>query len=153
MLAMTKKTGYGLIAMTHLAKIGPEKLASAREIAEEYDVPVALLMNVLKELATEGFVQSVRGAHGGYRIARNPDEVNFIELMEVLEGPMRLAECVINEVGDGRHSKCRIMDKCPIADPVHRVHRKIYDFLSDLTLADVLLPTKEEAMIFAKGRA
>lgn len=151
MLAMTKKTGYGLIAMTHLARLGSKGLASAREIAEEYDIPMALLMNVLKELAVEGYVRSVRGAHGGYRIAKRPEEVNFVGLMEVLEGPMKLAECVIGNVDDDGRVKCDMMAKCPISDPVHRVHRKIRDFLSDVTLADILQPTEAETPVTGKG--
>lgn len=146
MLAMTKKTGYGLIAMTHLAGLGPAGLASAREIAGEYNIPLSLLMNILKELAAGGYVQSVRGARGGYRIARPPEEVNFVELMETLEGPMKLAQCILGEVDDDTHSKCKLMPTCPIADPVHRVHRKIRDFLSDLTLADVLQKTEEQTL-------
>ncbi|MBN1555782.1 MAG: Rrf2 family transcriptional regulator [Phycisphaerae bacterium] len=148
---MTKKTGYGLIAMTHLAQLGPEGLASAREIAEEYTIPLALLMNILKELAAGGYVQSVRGARGGYRIARPAASVNFVELMEILEGPMKLAECIRGEVDDDAHSKCKLMPKCPIADPVHRVHRKIRDFLSDLTLADVLQPKTREPAVAGEG--
>lgn len=151
MLAMTKKTGYGLIAMTHLAALGPEGLASAREIAEEYHVPVSLLMNILKELAAGGYVRSVRGARGGYRLARRPEEVNFVELMETLEGPMRFAECVLGEENAAASGKCRLMARCPISDPVHRVHRKIRDFLSDLTLADVLQPSGTSAAA-TKGR-
>jgi Rrf2 family protein len=148
---MTKKTGYGLIAMTHLASLDPKELASAREIAEEYNIPLSLLMNILKELAAAGYVQSVRGAHGGYRTARPPSEVNFVELMETLEGPMKFAECVLGDVDDEGYSKCKLMPKCPIADPVHRVHRKIRDFLLDLTLADVLQPDQDDVPAVEKG--
>jgi len=146
MLAMTKKTGYGLIAMTHLAGLGPAGLASAREIAEEYNIPLSRLMNILKELAAGRYVRSVRGAYGGYQIARRPEDVNFVELMETLEGPMKLAECVLGDLEDDARSKCKLMPRCPIADPVHRVHRKIRDFLSDLTLADVLQPSAEKTL-------
>ncbi len=138
--------------MTHLAKLGPKRLASAREIAEEYGIPMALLMNVLKELASAGYVRSVRGAHGGYRLARSPAEVNFIGLLETLEGPMKLAECVLGEVNDADvHATCKVMPHCPIADPVHRVHRRIRDFLSNLTLADVLTPAKGAAVGASSG--
>ncbi len=144
MLSMTKKTGYGLIAMTHLAKLPADSLASAREIAEHYEIPPALLMNVLKELAGAGYVQSVRGAHGGYRIVRAPEDVNFVGLMEVLEGPMKLAQCITGSVGDGQDGgACELMGKCPIADPIHRVHRRIRDFLRQVTLADVMAETGE----------
>jgi len=59
---------------------------------------------------------------------------------------MKLAECVLGN-NEGEYAKCKIMTKCPIADPVHRVHRKIRDFLSELTLADVLLPTRENTFV------
>ncbi len=139
MLAMTKKTGYGLIAMTHLARLPQGHLASAREISEHYEIPLALLMNILKELASAGYVKSVRGSHGGYHILKPPNEVNFVGLMEVLEGPMKLAECVMEDVSGGLdNGKCELMEKCPISDPIHRVHRRIRDFLIELTLADVM---------------
>jgi Rrf2 family protein len=138
MLSMTKKTGYGLIALTHLARLPKDQLASAREIAEHYGIPQALLMNILKELASKGYVCSVRGARGGYRICCNPREVNFISLMEDLEGPMQLAECIRGRHAPESTETCRLMEKCPIADPVHRVHRKIRDFLSDLSLSDLM---------------
>jgi Rrf2 family protein len=145
MLSMTKKTGYGLIAVTHLARLSRGRLASAREISEEYGIPQALLMNVLKELAAAGYLDSVRGARGGYCLARSPEEINFVGLMEVLEGPMKLAECVRDEVGETDDGICKLMARCPIADPVHRVHRKIRDYLSKLTLQDILDPEDESA--------
>lgn len=147
MLSMTKKTGYGLIAMTHLAKLPKGDLASAREIAEHYEIPQALLMNILKELATAGYVKSVRGSHGGYYILKPAEEVNFVGLMEVLEGPMKLADCVNEQVADGLETgKCELFEKCPISDPIHRVHRRIRDFLGELTLADVMTTRPEEAV-------
>lgn len=138
MLSMTKKTGYGLIALTHLARLGKDQLASAREIAEHYGIPQALLMNILKELAAKRYVCSVRGARGGYRLCCKPREVNFVSLMEDLEGPMKLAECIRGEHPPRSVETCKVMDKCPIADPVHRVHRKIRDFLADITLCDLM---------------
>ncbi len=138
MLSMTKKTGYGLIALTHLAKLPEGSLASAREIAEHYGIPQSLLMNILKELASAGYVNSVRGAHGGYSILKSPQEMNFVELMEILEGPMKFAECITGSLHDSK--PCHSMTSCPIADPIHRIHRKIRDYLSSLTLADIMSP-------------
>ncbi|MBT3277933.1 MAG: Rrf2 family transcriptional regulator [Phycisphaerales bacterium] len=142
MLSMTKKTGYGIIAMLHLARLADGKLASAREIAEEYMVPHALLMNVLKTLCASGYVTSVRGAKGGYSIDRDPANVNFVGLMEALEGPMKLAECITNKIDDDDPTNtCDLRDTCPIRDPIHRVHRHIRDFLTTLTLKDIMEET------------
>lgn len=141
MLALTKKTGYGLIALSHLAGLGDGKLASAREIAKIFDLPTSLMMNVLKELASAGFVESVRGARGGYRLLRRPGQISVAELVTALEGPIRASTCVA-----GRHEfdnhQCSVVDSCPLADPVHRVQRKISDFLRRLTLAEIAEPVQ-----------
>ena len=145
MLALTKKTGYGLIAMSHLAQLGGDELASAREIAETFDVSGSLLMNVLKKLANAGYVESVRGAHGGYRLARLPRDVNLAEVITVLEGPIRLAKCVSGELTEDGECGCQLMSRCPVADPVHRVQRKLSDFLRTVTLADIVEPQAAQA--------
>jgi Rrf2 family protein len=138
MLALTKKTGYGLIAMTYLSQLEGEELACAREIASRFSIPTRLLMNALKELSAAGYVESVRGAHGGYRLARDPDHINLAELVTVLEGPIRLAKCLSGKIGDASEECCTIMDRCPITDPVHRVQRKLSDFFRTLTLAEIV---------------
>ena len=140
MLSLNKKTGYGLIAMTHLARLNDGQVASAREIAEKFGVPMSLLMNVLKELSAANFVESVRGAHGGYRLARDPEGISLADLVEVLEGPIRLAACVTGELEPGEKAVCRMMESCPIADPVHRVQRRLHDFLCQVSLAELAEP-------------
>jgi len=139
MLALTKKTGYALVAMTHLAGLPEGRFESARLIARRFGAPTALMMNALKELAAAGYVQSARGAHGGYRLARRPEEISLADVVGVLEGPVRLAECV-TDAAEGQECTCRIMASCPIADPVHRVQRKLRDFLSKVTLAEIVDP-------------
>ncbi len=138
MLALTKKTGYGLIAMTHLARLEGDSVACAREIAGLFGVPPRLLMNVLKELSAAGYVESVRGAHGGYRLAKPPETINLADLVTALEGPIRLSKCLTGQVSDTGGGGCDDMDHCPISDPVHRVQRKLSDFLRTLTLAEIV---------------
>lgn len=145
MLALTKKTGYGLIAMTHLSHLAAGEVASAREIAERFGVPMSLLMNVMKELAAAGYVESVRGAHGGYRLAGSLNRVSLADLITAVEGPIRLAECISGAVAGGEDGICSLMDSCPISDPVHRVQRKLSDFLKKVSLAEIVEPAPAEA--------
>ena len=137
MLALTKKTGYGIIAITHLARLDGGGVASAREIANLFGVPAALLMNVLKQLAAAGYIESVRGARGGYRLARRLDKITLADLVEAVEGPVRLSDCLADP---NKHDECTLttMANCPISDPVHRVQRKLNDFLKKITLADLV---------------
>ena len=141
MLAFTKKTGYALVAITHLAHLDEGMVASAREIAETFGVPTSLLMNVLKELAAAGYVESVRGAHGGYRLAARPDAMTLADLVEVLEGPVRLAECITDEGAGEAECTCEVMARCPVTDPVHRVQRRLNDFLKKVSLAEIVEPS------------
>ena len=145
MLALTKRAGYGIIAMAYLAGPGRGRLASARHIAERFGLPMALMMNVLKGLAGVGLVESIRGARGGYRVTRDPQRVSVTDIIEALEGPIRLAACVEDcERPDGGCA-CALVDRCPIADPVRRLHQKMQDFLKTATLADMIQPVLEPA--------
>ncbi len=135
MVCLTKKTCYALIAMAYMAHRGGE-LSSAREIAERFDIPVSLLMNVLKELASAGYVESVRGARGGYRLARGTDEIAVGEMVEALEGPIRASHCLRDRIPDDQ--QCERTETCEIADPVHRLHRMMHDFLHGIALGDIM---------------
>ena len=141
MLALTKKTGYGIIAITYLARIDGQGVASALEIAELFGVPASLLMNVLKQLAAAGYVESVRGARGGYRLARQLDKITLADLVEAMEGPVRLSDCLTDSANNEDECTCQMMACCPISDPVHRVQRKLNDFLKKITLAEIVETT------------
>jgi len=142
MLSLSKKTGYGLIAMTHLATLGEGEVASAREIAERYGMPAALVMNILKELAAGGFVQSTRGAHGGYRLAREAEAITLGQLIGVLDRPIELAECLRDHSVEGEIT-CKVRGRCPIVDPINRVQRRLIDFLGSVSLSELVRPGVE----------
>lgn len=139
MLSLTKKTDYALIAMSRLAA-NPEAVFSAREIAQDFHVPLPLLMNVLKKLCASGLVRSVRGARGGYSLARPAAEVTLADLIVALEGPMKLAQCssAKGDDGNGQPHGCRLGEKCPIQGPLQRVHERLRDFLENVTLAEIV---------------
>lgn len=136
------------MAMGHLSQLDSGSLASARQIASRFDVSTSLLMNVLKQLASAGYIESVRGARGGYRLAIDPIDVSLADLVNLLEGPVRLAECVTHATGEGQCT-CQVMAQCPVTDPVHRVQRKLKDFLASVTLDEIVKPA--EALTHNKG--
>lgn len=139
MLSLTKKTGCGLMALTFLAK-SPRRLLSARAIAERFSVSTGLLMNVLKELAAAGYVESVRGAHGGYRLARPAEEITLADILCDIEGPIPRSTCLRPEAVAADPSSCRRAPECPVSDPVHLVHRRLRGVLEAITLADIMEP-------------
>lgn len=139
MLSLTKKTDYALIALGYLAE-HRNQTVSAREIAEAFSMPAALVMNILKTLHHANFLSSTRGTKGGYRLLADLKKFSMHDLIEVLEGPVRLAECVIvdNEAGGCGEGHCKIGRGCPIQAPIQALHAKLVGFLKDVSLAEVL---------------
>ncbi|MBI9017019.1 MAG: Rrf2 family transcriptional regulator [Phycisphaerae bacterium] len=146
MLALSKKTDYGLIALCHLAT-APEVLFSARKIAENYGMSGALLMNVLKSLTRNGLVESTRGVNGGYKLLRDPANITLAELVCAIEGPPKFVACA--EIDRNVQKKdsfdqksqvfdCNLAQACPVKSPVRKVHRKMIDFLEGITIADLV---------------
>ena len=151
MLSLTKKTDYALIALAHLARQGGAggdgNCASAREIGTAYGVPLSLLMSLLKTLTRSGLIQSVRGARGGYALARPATKITLATLLEVIEGPIQLVQCAGNtskskeeKTPDDPESKsiCELMDTCPVQHPAVQVHDRLIQFLRSVTLAELI---------------
>ena len=135
MLALTKKTDYALIALSHLAANG-NQVANARAIAARYHIPVALLMNVMKSLAHTGIVRSVRGSKGGYVLAVRPQDVSLHTVILAIEGPVEFVSCV-EPPGENGEASCELLSVCPISRPVRRVHDRLEQFLKDVTLTEI----------------
>lgn len=136
MLSLTRKTEYALIAICHLAR-SRAQVVSAREIATQHTVPVPLLMNVLKRLQQTGYVTSVRGARGGYLLARPPEDISLAGLIEVMEGPVKLVRCAPPQTVHG-DLKCAMSHGCQLRAPVHRVHEQLVKFLSGVSVAELV---------------
>jgi Rrf2 family protein len=134
MLQLTKKTDYSILALSYMAQ-RPNTVCTAREIAEQYHVPSALLMNVLKVLCQGELVRSLRGAKGGYCLARPADSITLADIIMTIEGPVRFVQCAAKPA-EGKDA-CRMMGTCPVSRPVRKVHNQLNDFLKQVTLAQI----------------
>jgi Rrf2 family protein len=144
MLNLTKRVDYGLIALTHLAVIGsrhkndaaPARL-SVRGAADSYGMSQPLLANVMKDLVRHGFVRSARGTKGGYELSVPPEALSVGRIVEALEGPLRLTECMNESGGTDHDSPCTLFDNCLIKRSMFIIHVKIRDALYGITIADL----------------
>ena len=93
MLRLSKKADYALMAMKHLAADAPHGTASAREIAEHYDIPLELLAKVLQQLTRRGFLVSQMGIHGGYHLARPTSAISVADVIQAIDGPLAITAC------------------------------------------------------------
>ena len=138
MIQLTKRTEYGLIALTHLAA-REGTVTSAREICERYPVPPRLLAEVLKALSRSNLVDSRRGAQGGYLLARSADEITVGDVVGALEGPPALTSC--ESLAEPASGPCGVEAVCPIRNPITNLREGIWDLLQRTTLRDLLRQT------------
>ncbi|MCU0227472.1 MAG: SUF system Fe-S cluster assembly regulator [Bryobacterales bacterium] len=132
MLKLTKKADYGLIALRHLAMAGdPTASSSAKQIAEQYGVPLPLLSKVLQRLARSGFLESLQGTNGGYRLARPSHEMSVLDVIHTIDGPVILTSCFHDD------QECDHTNNCTVREPLRKVHEAISNLLSSITIADI----------------
>ena len=149
MLKLTKKADYSLIALRHLAipgiPIGGEpvlRASSAKEIAEAYHIPLPILSKVLQKLGKAGFLQSVQGTNGGYKIARDPRHISVLEVIRAVDGPVILTACFT-------HDRCDQVGSCTVKEPLRKVHESILKLLDSISI-DAL--TKDDPMSGGGGK-
>jgi len=134
MLKISKLTDYGLLATVYLARNHGE-VASAREIAEFYHLPVPMITKVLKTLHQSEVIDSQRGVGGGYSFHGDPESVTLGQLIEVLEGPWDLVEC--ESTDDQGHATCAIRVACPSRRFMFGINRAVKGAFEQVTLGDL----------------
>ena len=135
MLQLTKRTEYGLIALTHLAASAEGGVVSVREICESYPVPRRLVAEVLKDLCHARLVESHRGASGGYSLARPADAISVGDVVAALEGHPSLTSCA--SLGLHTGTTCGVEPVCPIRSPIETLRLELWRLLNRTTLRDL----------------
>ena len=131
MLRLSKKTDYALMAMKHLALMGDRGSASAREIAEQYDIPVELMAKVLQRLARNGLLTSHQGTRGGYTLSRATASISVADIIQAIDGPLTVTACSTDD------EQCEQFMKCNVRDPLWRIKDRILAALATVSLAEI----------------
>jgi FeS assembly SUF system regulator len=127
MLRMGKMTDYATVVLASLAQ-EPATHRAATELAQRTRLSRPTVSKVLKGLQRAGMVISSRGAQGGYRLARPPEQITAAQILDVFEGPIAITEC------SGASSQCGIERLCRVGGAWQRVHAAIRRALEDVTL-------------------
>ncbi len=129
MLKLTKKIEYALIALQHMQGKNRNDITSAKEIAENFDLPISLLAKVLQQLAKHKIIMPIQGPNGGYQLNKSLDKIKLNDFIEIIEGPVGLVDCL-------HDPDCGHIGTCNIRLPIERVNNTIKDLFSNMTLAD-----------------
>ncbi|WKZ36599.1 MAG: Rrf2 family transcriptional regulator [Anaerolineales bacterium] len=106
-MQITRQADYAVRAVLHLARNSDQRTATST-IAEEQRIPPSFLAKIVSQLSIAGLLHTSRGARGGVTLARTAKEITLLEVIEAIDGPIQLNECV------GENSTCSFGDDCPL---------------------------------------
>jgi FeS assembly SUF system regulator len=133
MLKLSKLADYATVLMTVIAA-DAERVHTGQELAERSGVPVPTVAKLLKVLARGGLLQSLRGAHGGYRLARSSMQISVADVIAALEGPIGVTECSSHPGG------CTLESGCTTRANWRLINTAIRQALEAVTLAQMASP-------------
>lgn len=107
-MQITRQADYAVRAVLHLSKLGNNQRAATSTVAEEQHIPPSFLAKIISQLSIAGLLHTSRGARGGVTLARDPKEITLLEVIEAIDGPIQLNECV------GENGICSFEKDCPL---------------------------------------
>ena len=107
-MQITRQADYAVRAVLHLAKVGNGERIATSSVAKEQHIPPSFLAKIISQLSIAGLLHTSRGARGGVTLARDPREITLLEVVEAIDGPIQLHECVT------KGGVCSLEDHCPI---------------------------------------
>ena len=134
-MKLSTKGRYGLRAMVDIAGNGGEGAVSISSIAQRQNLSESYLEQLMSLLRKAGIIESVRGAGGGYRLARPPQSISVGEVLRALEGDLNPVEC---SARSGAGEPCAAEDTCVTKYVWQRISQSINETVDQIFLSDLL---------------
>jgi FeS assembly SUF system regulator len=139
---MSKMADYGTVIMTSIAR-EPAQVHSASELAGRIGVAVPTVSKVLKTLAREGLLVSLRGAKGGYALPRPPAQISVAQIIGAMDGPIGMTECSTHA------GLCTQESGCSVRANWQKVNHIVREALEQVTLEQMTQPTVQTVDVSA----
>lgn len=124
-MKLTRKAEYAIRAVLYLSTHPDSKNILTREIADNMKIPKQFLAQVMLNLSKNGYVRAVRGAHGGFNLAKEPSEISLKDVVESVEGKMSLNDCLIAD------DICDNSSFCPVHEVWLSAQEKMLNVLNN----------------------
>jgi Rrf2 family protein len=132
-MLLTRASEYALLSLDTIRKA--DKPVGAELLANELNIPKSFLAKIMQSLAKEGILESRKGAHGGFLLAKEPASITLYSVIVAAEGK---APAVLDCSQYVDSCPSGTIGTCTISPFLHRFQHKVDSFLSDLTLEDIL---------------
>lgn len=131
-MKISTKGRYGVRILLDLALHEGNTPRLIRDISESQQISEKYISRLIIALRRANMVRSIRGAKGGFRLARNPAELTLLDIVEVMEGPVAIVDCVRSP------EKCDRNDQCATREIWDNLNSEIRDAMRKVTLADII---------------
>lgn len=131
-MKFSTRVRYGLKAMLELSACYNTGLISIREISERRNVPLQYLEQLFKKLRAAGLVQAERGAYGGYRLSRSPEDISVGDVIRTLDGSLAPVDCAREDFD------CEYSELCTESKLYRRIRESMDEVVDSTTLLDML---------------
>lgn len=138
-MQITRQADYALRAMLYLSKLERNVKAATSLIAKEKNIPPSFLAKIISQLSIAGLINTSRGARGGVSLARRPEKISLLDVVEAIDGPITLNECVDDP------EVCSFGDNCPIHEVWCEAKTELVRKLSESTFDKLL--EREDAKV------
>ena len=138
-MQITRQADYALRAMLYLAQLEPNKRAATSQIAQEQRIPPSFLAKIISQLSIAGLIHTSRGARGGVSMARPPEAISVLEVVESIDGPITLNECSQSA------GACPFGENCPLRDLWCGTQNELVERLRKTTFGQILEQMKPVA--------
>lgn len=136
MFRLSKAAEYTIRGILYLSLKSDGETTDIEEISMAQDVPSSYLSKLFQTLGRKGFVRSQRGPDGGFVLAKKTKDISLLEVIETIEGPIYLNDCLI------RDGYCPKDDVCPVHDVWKEAQKRLLNYLSEYTFEDLAKAAK-----------
>lgn len=145
-MKLSTKGRYGVKAMFELALHFENETVSIKEISDKINVSEYYLEQLFSSLRKAGLIRSIRGAQGGYMLAKSPNDITVADIFNVLEGPIEISDCI-----DEDEFNCSRMGYCATRLLWIKISDSINQVTNSITLQDMLNDYNEMKLSISKG--
>lgn len=131
-MKISTKGRYGLRILMDLAIHQSDKPRLIRDIAKSQQISEKYISRLVIALRKAGMIRSVRGVNGGFHIAKKPEDITLLDVIEVMEGPLSIVDCVSTP----KH--CKLSENCAPREVWCKLNDDIRGLMRGTTLADIL---------------
>ena len=131
-MKISTKGRYGLRILVDLATHDAEKPRLIRDIAESQGISEKYISRLVIDLRRAKLIRSVRGVNGGFHLAKLPEQITLLEVLETMEGPISVVDCVRSP------EKCKRQTLCPARSIWAKLNDGIRELTAKITLDDIL---------------